>query len=98
LVRARDDVPVWSRRYDQNLTDVLAIQDEISRGVVNGLRLTLGRGLSFAKNASAGVALRCRKFVTVMQATDVRNLVGRSETRDLPNYRVSRNESIRTLQ
>ena len=44
LVRVRDDVPVWSGRYDQNLTDVLAIQDEISRGIVNELRLTLGRG------------------------------------------------------
>ena len=27
--------------------------------------------LSFAKNASAGIALRCRAFVTVMQAADV---------------------------
>jgi TolB-like protein len=44
LVRVRDDVPVWSGRYDQNLTDVLAIQDEISRGIINELRLTLGRG------------------------------------------------------
>jgi TolB-like protein len=44
LVRVRDDVPVWSGQYDQNLRDVLAIQDEISRGIVNDLRLTLGRG------------------------------------------------------
>jgi serine/threonine protein kinase/tetratricopeptide (TPR) repeat protein len=44
LVRVRDDVPVWSGRYDENLTDVFAIQDEISRGITNELRLTLGRG------------------------------------------------------
>jgi TolB-like protein/Flp pilus assembly protein TadD len=44
LVRARDDYPVWSGRFDKELTDVFAIQDEISRGIVNGLRLTLGRG------------------------------------------------------
>ena len=46
-----------------------------------------GTCLSFAKNASAGIALRCRAFVTVMQAAKVRNLDDRSDTRDLPNMR-----------
>ena len=44
LVRVRDDFPVWSGRYDRELTDVFAIQDEISRGIVNSLRVKLGRG------------------------------------------------------
>jgi TolB-like protein len=44
LVRVRDDFPLWSARYDRELTDVLAIQDEISLGIVNSLRLKLGRG------------------------------------------------------
>jgi TolB-like protein/Flp pilus assembly protein TadD len=44
LIRARDDFLLWSGRYDRELTDVLAIQDEISRGIVNSLRLKLGRG------------------------------------------------------
>jgi len=44
LVRVRDDFPLWSARYDRELTDVFAIQDEISRGIVNSLRLKLGRG------------------------------------------------------
>jgi adenylate cyclase len=44
LVRVRDDFPVWSGKYDRELTDVFAMQDEISRGIVNGLRLKLGRG------------------------------------------------------
>ena len=44
LVRARDDFPLWSGRYDRELTDIFAIQDEISRGIVNSLRLKLGRG------------------------------------------------------
>ncbi|HTS77371.1 MAG TPA: tetratricopeptide repeat protein [Bryobacteraceae bacterium] len=44
LVRARDDLPLWSGRYDRSLTDIFAIQDEISRGIVNSLRLKLGRG------------------------------------------------------
>jgi TolB-like protein/Flp pilus assembly protein TadD len=44
LVRVRDDFPLWSGRYDRELTDVFTIQDEISRGIVNHLRLKLGRG------------------------------------------------------
>ncbi|MGH7835354.1 MAG: tetratricopeptide repeat protein [Candidatus Binatia bacterium] len=44
LVRVRDDFHLWSGRYDRELTDVLAIQDEISRGIVNSLRLKLGQG------------------------------------------------------
>jgi len=44
LIRVRDDFPLWSGRYDRELTDIFAIQDEISRGIVNSLRLKLGRG------------------------------------------------------
>jgi tetratricopeptide (TPR) repeat protein len=44
LVRVRDDFPLWSGRYDRGLTDVFIIQDEISRGIVNSLRLKLGGG------------------------------------------------------
>jgi TolB-like protein/Flp pilus assembly protein TadD len=44
LIRARDDFPMWSGRYDRELADVLRIQDEISRGIVNNLRLKLARG------------------------------------------------------
>lgn len=42
LVRVRDDVPAWSGTFEGALTDVLAIQDEISWGIVNNLRLRLG--------------------------------------------------------
>jgi serine/threonine-protein kinase len=44
LVRVIDDLPLWSGRYDRGLTDIFAIQDEISRSIVNNLRLKLGRG------------------------------------------------------
>jgi TolB-like protein/Tfp pilus assembly protein PilF len=44
LVRVRDDFPLWSGIYDRELTDIFAVQDEISRGIVNGLRLKLGQG------------------------------------------------------
>lgn len=44
LIRVRDDFPIWSGRYDHELVDIFAIQDEISRAIVNNLRLKLGRG------------------------------------------------------
>jgi TolB-like protein len=44
LVRVRDDFLLWSGRFDRELTDVFAIQDEISLGIVNNLRLKLGHG------------------------------------------------------
>ena len=43
-IRVRDDFPIWSEKFDRELTDVFAIQDEISRGIVNSLRLKLDRG------------------------------------------------------
>jgi TolB-like protein/Flp pilus assembly protein TadD len=44
LVRVRDDATLWSRRFDRELTDVFAVQDEIALAVVNNLRLKLGGG------------------------------------------------------
>lgn len=44
LVRVRDDLPLWSGKYDRELTDLFTIQDEISFSIVNSLRLNLGRG------------------------------------------------------
>jgi len=44
LVRVSDDALLWSQRFDREPKDIFAIQDEISRGIVNSLRLKLGRG------------------------------------------------------
>ena len=44
LVHAADNVVIWSEKYDKELKDIFAIQDEISLAIVNELRLKLGRG------------------------------------------------------
>jgi len=44
LVRVSDDSPLWSNQFDREAKDVFAIQDEISRSIVNQLRLKFGRG------------------------------------------------------
>jgi len=44
LVQVDGDVPLWSQRFDRHLDDVFVVQDEISRAIVNRLRLTIGQG------------------------------------------------------
>lgn len=41
LVDARTDFPVWSERYDRELDDVFAVQEEIARKIAEALRVTL---------------------------------------------------------
>ncbi len=44
LVQVAGDVTLWTERFDRDIKDVFAIQDEISRAIVSKLRLTLTRG------------------------------------------------------
>jgi TolB-like protein/Tfp pilus assembly protein PilF len=44
LVQVEGDVPLWSERFDREIADVFAVQDEISRAIVNRLRLSIGQG------------------------------------------------------
>jgi serine/threonine protein kinase/tetratricopeptide (TPR) repeat protein len=41
LVKASDGYHIWSQRFDRELTDVFAIQDEISQAIVEKLRVRL---------------------------------------------------------
>jgi serine/threonine protein kinase/tetratricopeptide (TPR) repeat protein len=41
LVKASDGYHLWSQRFDREMTDVFAIQDEISQAIVEKLRLRL---------------------------------------------------------
>ena len=40
-MRTRDDVPIWSGKFERELPNMLASDDEISRGIVNSLRGSL---------------------------------------------------------
>jgi adenylate cyclase len=39
LIRAADDCHVWAERYDRDLNDIFALQDEISKAIVTALKL-----------------------------------------------------------
>jgi eukaryotic-like serine/threonine-protein kinase len=42
LMNAKDGFQLWSERFDRDLDDIFAIQDEIARGIVEQLQVTLG--------------------------------------------------------
>jgi TolB-like protein len=44
LIRVRDDSALWSEKYECELSNIFGTQEEISRAIVNALRLKLGRG------------------------------------------------------
>jgi len=41
LIHAADESHLWSERYDREMTDVFAIQDEISQAIANALKVKL---------------------------------------------------------
>ncbi len=55
LIDVADDSHIWSERFDRELVDVFAIQDEISAAIVDKLHLSLGAGVP-AKRERANVA------------------------------------------
>ncbi|HSY07620.1 MAG TPA: hypothetical protein VK820_03690 [Steroidobacteraceae bacterium] len=44
LIHAADGTHLWSERYDRQMSDIFAIQDEISTAIVGALRIKLSDG------------------------------------------------------
>ncbi len=68
LIRARDGVNLWSETYDRDLKDVFQVQDDIARGVVDKLKLTLlaapsDPAMRTANTAAYSLYLQGRYFV-----------------------------------
>jgi serine/threonine-protein kinase len=55
LIRAEDGTHLWSQRFESEMTDVFAIQDEISAAIVKQLQVNL-TGQSLVKRAVTNVA------------------------------------------
>jgi TolB-like protein/DNA-binding winged helix-turn-helix (wHTH) protein len=41
LIQVKDQANVWSHQYDRDLSNLLALQDEIARGIAGEIRITL---------------------------------------------------------
>jgi tetratricopeptide (TPR) repeat protein len=90
LVRVRDDFPLWSGRFDRELTDVFAIQDEISRAIVNHLRLNLGRGRRRYETSIEAYDLYLRARAMIGR----RGIVGRIESIGIFEQAVAKDPSF----
>jgi len=56
LVKASDGYHLWSQRFDREMTDVFAIQDEISQAIVEKLRLRLSADRPLVKRYTENLA------------------------------------------
>ncbi len=52
LISARDSGHVWSKRYDRELADVFAIQDEIAREIGLALHIAIGGAFAFRQRST----------------------------------------------
>jgi non-specific serine/threonine protein kinase len=55
LIKAVDQSHLWSERYDRELTDVFAVQDEISQAIVGKLRVRLAGDRPLVKRHTENV-------------------------------------------
>ncbi len=90
LIRVRDDFPLWAGKYDRELTDVFAIQEEISRGIVNSLRLKLGRGRRRYETSPEAYDLYLRARAVQIQ----RGLLGYRQSIDLFEEAIAKDPSF----
>jgi serine/threonine protein kinase/tetratricopeptide (TPR) repeat protein len=56
LVKASDGYHLWSQRFDREMTDIFVIQDEISRAIVEKLRLRLAGDRPLVKRYTENLA------------------------------------------
>lgn len=55
LIEAETDIHLWSETYDRDLSDIFAVQDEISKAIVEALKTTLNidvANVNFAQGTS----------------------------------------------
>jgi TolB-like protein len=90
LIRVRDDFPMWALRWNRELTEIFAIQDEISSGIVNSLRLKLGRGRRRYETSTEAYDLYLRG-----RAFEISNAgTGRTRSADLYEQAIAKDPSF----
>jgi TolB-like protein/DNA-binding winged helix-turn-helix (wHTH) protein len=63
LIQVKDQVPLWSRQYDRELSNLLALQGEIAHEVGEEIQLALGDGHN-AGNGRVPLAARTTSYET----------------------------------
>ena len=71
LVNASDGFQLWSERFDRELTDIFAVQDEIANSIAAMLRSTLHEGAVNAASSNASVPPDRQTLRRTRQSTNV---------------------------
>jgi len=81
LVKASDGYHLWSQRFDREMTDVFAIQDEISQAIVEKLRVRLAGDCPMVKRYTENLAAYdlCLKARSAPAEDDTGRTRGRTE-------------------
>jgi serine/threonine-protein kinase len=72
LANAADGYQLWSERYDRELTDVFAVQDEIAAAIAARLKLALARGATGATGRRGTENLEAYDLVLRARAVQAR--------------------------
>ena len=71
LVNARDGSHVWSQRYDHNLADVIAVQDDIASAIAGELRGQLVPTSQMARSYTPHVATKRTSLPSITSGTSL---------------------------
>jgi serine/threonine protein kinase/Tfp pilus assembly protein PilF len=93
LITAADGSHLWSERYDRDMTDVFAIQDEISQAIADKLRIQLSGGRPLIKRYTENMeaynlylkAISCLNRLTLEDHEKARRYFEQAIALD-PNY------------
>ncbi len=85
LIEAETGYHLWSDTYDRELTDIFAIQDEISAAIVEALSDTLGLSVAAAPSTNAAVSSEAYNLFLLAQH-QLKNRTKQDLEAAIPNY------------
>ncbi|HYV86107.1 MAG TPA: protein kinase [Patescibacteria group bacterium] len=90
LIKVADGYHLWSERYDRDMKDVFAIQDEIAQNIVRALQVTLGP--DEAARARVAGTTDLRAFELYLRGQKLFDLTGRK------NWNAARENFLRAIE
>jgi adenylate cyclase len=90
LIKVADGYHLWSERYDRDMKDVFAIQDEIAQNIVRALQLTLGPDAAATARVAGTTDLRA--YDLYLRGQKLFDLTGRK------NWNAARENFRRALE
>jgi adenylate cyclase len=93
LIDAGSGAHLWADRYDRDLTDIFAVQDDVTHRIVDALKVTLGPA-DRTSRADGGAPLHLEAYELAMRAREI--LLGTTKNRD--TFEQARTLFLRALE